>query len=951
MMKRCVAVLLVFTSLGHSRRIQRRTAAPDQLVVELPMSRLSLASDLPVLSETFDPAGALVKGIEDTAVTAGGMLLGSRKSVDRHVTAHEIHADPEGGDTSRKKFEKDIEEVRKDVEKVAAAPETVPAQAKRDTDDAKQRLLPGWQFKKEIFYSAMICISMAGCWFAVYFCCAYRTDRSVDLDHWQSRDEYDDSEQPTTDPDLVLVFHHPECPRRDQKEAVYRESFESCLSTGRSGAFKHTEEQLSGSKRRHERLGAPSWGWFSPSNSHREDDQNESPPEVTEVAAPSKRSVRGALLRDMYENLCSWGFDVQIFSSIDDEELYLCASLIDEDVVDYYLLRDQYHLQINQDVVAKMGITQPSDEKASSPPYVRYDLRLVERLHTAGVLQHKNERDLYRCHFDQSRRGSIMNGLTRVRVIHKEISRHLDLDGAQTAGLIANWYPGHSEYWLKKLNNTWASPKLVGDASFVQPIPMIKDYLGSRVAFSFAWNGLYCKCLIALLPVALVGFALTLIGRLSALPDWNDRQVLGFSVVLAVWSRLAYNLWQREQSYFTNLFAEHAEEDTVRPAFRGFPEPSEIDLNDTVRSYPKHWADLRFYISWSITVLFCAVVALFIVVWIDIFSGRMDLISSMFLSMQIKIFEYIFNNIVDSMTEFENHMHQADYYNSYLSKQFIFHSVNNYAVFFYLTVKGTHWGVDYLPLLRWYLETTFVMLALCRIGEVLFDSVSVKMSLWFEMYKMTSRSEIPPPRSFAEEQSKYAEFRSKEQIEAMLQLVLSLGYVLIFGVVAPITVPLCFLVFAVQLRASAHLLCHTAKRAVPWQHAGIGHWQWCVALLMRVGVLFEGFLLVSFGESFKGTELLAKLTGVILFFLAGIVIWAMVDALVPGVDKEAELLSKRRAHVEKKILETTWGVASAKKDLASSPVNPKSKKALHAMMVNGHWDSIPHLDGSPVRRS
>merc|ERR1719326_703241 len=120
-------------------------------------------------------------------------------------------------------------------------------------------------------------------------------------------------------------------------------------------------------------------------------------------------------------------------------------------------------------------------------------------------------------------------------------------------------------------------------------------------------------------------------------------------------------------------------------------------------------------------------------------------------------------------------------------------------------------------------------LSALRIGQVLVASLQVKFALWWETYQMTSKGLTPPPRSFAEEQSKYLPFRIREQIEAMLQLVIPLGYVLIFGAVAPITVPMCFAVFVVQLRASAHLLASTAKRTVPRRQVGVGHWKDCVA--------------------------------------------------------------------------------------------------------------------------
>merc|ERR1719487_2655957 len=133
--------------------------------------------------------------------------------------------------------------------------------------------------------------------------------------------------------------------------------------------------------------------------------------------------------------------------------------------------------------------------------------------------------------------------------------------------------------------------------------------------------------------------------------------------------------------------------------------------------------------------------------------------------------------------------------------------------------------------------------------------------LWFELYQLRKQGIEPPSRCFAEEQSKYTEFRIREQIESMLTLVISLGFVFMFGTVAPIVVPLSFLVFWVQLRANAYLVTMATKRTVPRKQVGIGAWQDVMELLMKFGILFSGFLIVAYGDTFKGTPLIAKLTG------------------------------------------------------------------------------------------
>merc|ERR1719333_1662567 len=99
--------------------------------------------------------------------------------------------------------------------------------------------------------------------------------------------------------------------------------------------------------------------------------------------------------------------------------------------------------------------------------------------------------------------------------------------------------------------------------------------------------------------------------------------------------------------------------------------------------------------------------------------------------------------------------------------------------------------------------------------QVVMATVMVWLKLWYEDYQMKKSGETVPERTDVETQGKFGPYRTREQIEAMTQLCLALGYVLIFGGVAPLVVPMCCLVFLVQIRASAVLITTAVNRSVP----------------------------------------------------------------------------------------------------------------------------------------
>eukprot|EP00747_Dinoflagellata_sp_TGD_P031056 gnl/TRDRNA2_/TRDRNA2_135040_c1_seq1.p1 gnl/TRDRNA2_/TRDRNA2_135040_c1~~gnl/TRDRNA2_/TRDRNA2_135040_c1_seq1.p1 ORF type:complete len:786 (+),score=117.30 gnl/TRDRNA2_/TRDRNA2_135040_c1_seq1:128-2359(+) len=681
-------------------------------------------------------------------------------------------------------------------------------------------------------------------------------------------------------------------------------------------------------------------------------------------------AVRCAILRDMFDNLKSWGFEVNLFTSIDDDELFLCISVEDDTAVDHYLMHSKAQLQIREGLNEKLGIRPPVDsyDCTSSPPYIPYDLRLVQKLNKAGVLADEDPHLLYKQWpvKGDPNKTSMVSDKHRIQIILRKILTNFNLDAAVDVGLIVDWYPAHTKHGLRPLKASWANFALLKDFSLVQPATLLRDYFGSRVAFTCAWTGVYAKCLLALMPIAILIIITVYVSRsIQASTGYTSRQVMSFGLVLVIWSRIAYNLWKREEAYFMKLWSivdhEESGRGEERPQFIGYLAPSPLDLNVKEKQYPKHMKALRRLVTSSITVIFCGFVCLFVYVWMSIFEGNLNILASMCLACEIKVFELTWNFLVPKLVAFENHQHMAAHYDSYLWKQFAFQSVNYYSAFFYLAVilprhASYCYDNDCLVMLRWQLSLTVFALAVCRIGEVLFYALSVRFSLWKEVYTLESQGKLVHTRSFAEEQAKYSKFRIRSQIENTLQLVLALGYVLIFGAVMPVLVPVCVAEFVVQLRANSFLLTMTAQRTVPRQQAGIGAWQDVVRLLMSIAVAFQALMLVKFGTCFEEATVLVKVTALLVYIFVMLLIFEIVDFLFPQKSDDAEILGHRRHYVEHKLQEACGNTYDLKKGTSKmgAPELGKMKswdsESLSVSVHHGRWERIPHLDGTPVIR-
>mmetsp|Transcript_176811 Transcript_176811/g.567125 ORF Transcript_176811/g.567125 Transcript_176811/m.567125 type:complete len:1003 (-) Transcript_176811:133-3141(-) len=926
---------------------------------------------------------------------------------------------------AQQKLAESEDQVQETLEKVKRVDLT--DMVRRDMQMLRDVFMPGLEPSPKIIgvTSTIVGISMA--WLLVYFLYIYRHDRCEHLDHWGVPDEGTNptSDQPDRDKEVTwaelhktlvcevstwrirdvlgaVVRSHPnadaaEICTKQEGDVVRGHLVDGWVALAEEPGYVATRSDNIGPVLEHmhgstsEAFGsfrsvmkAATDGEFahSPLQHFRRARQSlgsnfTAVDELAEHQIPTTLAARTALLQDLYLELPRWGFDVTIFSSIDDDELYVCITLGNPVAVESYLLRSGVMLQIRQDVVSKLGISQPPEEVVSSPPMLRYDPRIVKNLHKAGVLERDDPRDLFKTHYGKSKEGCIVKGSDRFMMIFRQVCTHLDLDAAKSKGLLVDWYPAHSQRWLSKLSKSWGKFSLMTDLTFLQPVNLIHDYFGARVAFIFAWNGFYCKAL----------FALSLLAIIIELAGWiarsyidavivQKRVVLAFSIVTVVWARLAVNMWTREQQFFLKMWemTEDSSHEVPRPSFQGEKQPSPADLNLMVKQYPAHSAAARRFCSTLFTLVFCCLVAACIILWFQIFQGNLDLAASVCLSVMIVFFQLVYNLLVPVLTEWENHEYQSTYYDSYVCKQFMFECVNRYSAFFFLAVKQrwTEAGCPHggcMASLKKQLWMTLLILSASRIAQIFVASIIVRLKIMWEDYNLKKglkqEGKETPKRSFAELQSKFAETRLQEQIDNMMQLVLALGFILLFGPVAPIIVPFCLAVFVIQLRGSAYMLVRFSKRTLPRQQFGIGIWGTIVNMLMHVSVLFSGFLIIVYGDTFAGTPLLTKMAGIIIYVLCMQVVWLLVDLAYPAQSSATKILQARRDRVRKVVLEkaTDLSAKMAEVDEDEDDCSPCSAfrtddgkfLSVNADLVEevkqGEWDKIPHMQDAVSSRS
>lgn len=812
----------------------------------------------------------------------------------------------------------------------------------------------------------------------------YQNDRLEDANLFGSKLEAHQPQPLELEPDIMVVFHHPSCDQDGwaEKDVSARIMWESLIDKVGQDSMERPPSASTGSgKSLHEKMAFhfPSFMELISKAEQGHQDNHEKKPVVVEQLArgmsgtilPSTsnvtyREARLALLKDLYEGAIGLGWEAGVFSSVDDDEIYLCLSLRDFEDIGNLMSIQKYSLQLRRPVVQKLGINQPPEEPESSPPYIRYDPRIVQRLQeeVPELFDKRSDRprcDIFRVYHDCRDRedGDIHCSRDRVRLLFETLIRDINLDKAVTSGMIVGWYPVHNTRWIETLKDTWSGSHNWTDLTFRQPVTLIKNYFGSRVAFSLAWIGHWCKMLVPLTIIAVLWevFLLTalLVEDEAKVENLRRRLIVGFSIIIAVWARVASNMWDREEHFLMELFGNSRDaQQAARPNFKGKLEVSKIDLNkkeiraDMSKDF---WYRAG---SASFSLGFCIMVFLVMIGWIEFFDGKPGILAGIILSVQTVVFAVLFEAIGAQLTEMENHKYQNSFYDSYLWKQCLIYMVTNYTAFLYLAVKQKV-EVNNCPpggclhALRIQIAVTLVILTFSDLAKSMVKFVKVDFMIRQEDSNLkkakakegdastaSESDDEVPQRYWAEEQSKYPEYRIKEQVVNDCELLVALGFPILFGSITPIIVPCCLIVFMARMRSLSYFLTNFSRRPLPRRQFDMGGTRTILMSLTRVGVLFSATTLVIYNPSFQHSGPLTKLSNILVYNIGMEIIFLMVDAFQPKVSAQAEVLTMRRDYVQKELHRRVSGTTS-------TPGAAEQARARREMQ-NKDWSKVDHLE-------
>jgi hypothetical protein len=248
-----------------------------------------------------------------------------------------------------------------------------------------------------------------------------------------------------------------------------------------------------------------------------------------------------------------------------------------------------------------------------------------------------------------------------------------------------SYFPLHNQQHVTALSDEWLN---IWSAPWKQPYEEIKNYFGEKIALYFKFLGHYTTWLI--IP-AIIGLVCQLV--VIGTGDFSHPILPFFALLIAIWAVLMLEFWKREEKFTALQWGMLGFEDTEidRPEFFGEETRSYIDGSMTTYYPPKKRQNL---IAQSFTIIGClalivlgAVISIYVIrelLYRTAVGDYSQIVASVMNSIQITVFNIIYSQLADHLTEKENHRTDTSFEDSMIAKLFMFQFVNSYASFFYL---------------------------------------------------------------------------------------------------------------------------------------------------------------------------------------------------------------------------------------------------------------------------
>ena len=326
---------------------------------------------------------------------------------------------------------------------------------------------------------------------------------------------------------------------------------------------------------------------------------------------------------------------------------------------------------------------------------------------------------MYKKHSVHASHSSIFRGVDRINIILNIIGAPINDGGCDLKPrdllhkkVLCAFYPLHDYFELNQVSKVWIrsfySPKN-------QPINLIRDYFGEKIALYFSWLGMYTMWLF----YASIGGVITHIFIVAQGYDVNSVVIVFFAVFMAGWSTVYLEKWKVKEVRTALKYGMigFEEEETERPEFEGTFTKSPIDGKE-LEYFKDSKRGALFLNSLKVIVGLCILVLGLLAGMLTVnyylnggkhgnadIPGNDDgvyeyddggvvlrtggyswgMILVFFLqALLIELGGGYFTDIAAKLTDEENHKTDTNYEDALVLKSFVFNFINSYTGLFYI---------------------------------------------------------------------------------------------------------------------------------------------------------------------------------------------------------------------------------------------------------------------------
>ena len=459
-------------------------------------------------------------------------------------------------------------------------------------------------------------------------------------------------------------------------------------------------------------------------------------------------------------------------------------------------------------------------------------------------------------------------------------------------------------------------------------IPSLRNYFGEKIAIYFSFLSLYCRSLFEMTILSII-FQI-IFGEVTDNDKLKVYKTI-FSILIILWSTIFLENLKRTQNKFAFEYGQEdfEEEQAIRPNFEGkfIRSINNDDMNDEYYPLIKRMAKMAISYLISSIIIFCVLLIVYLIFTFrsylkgcDCVGGNSFLINtvpSILNSIQIFIFNAIYQNVAIFSNDKENHKYFTSYENSLIFKIFFFIFVNTFNSFFLIaflsswfpslklcTVKvGNNEIEDCSKFLEAQMQTIFIVTFIKNIPEFLTPLIKTKLK-----EKKSKKRDTPVISPFTaidkaiNREYDLEAYQTNMEVDGTMgdymEMTIQFAFLNLFSLAFPMAFFLAFINNIVEIQVDKYKLTKFCRRPIPSGAANIGVWQFIFQIISFLGI-FTNAGLIAFTSNIIFTRKIMFFTIFLLLFL-GIKYLAMV--FIPDIPNNVSMIKKRHKIIVERVV-------------------------------------------------